>query len=205
MSEENVEIVRRAIAMFLSGDVEGAIREYADPAMEFVSRFGLMDGRAYSGESELPNYMDDIAETWERYERELEELIEAGDAVVAVLKITAVSKTTGLEVNERVGVAFWLENRRILRMVSFPTVPEALEAAESSDAPERPEEPKPPLPRRSRSARPSRPAPPRRTAPTSSCAIRSPGAISKDPLSIGVQEQHPHLAPVAGVDPAPVR
>ena len=138
MSEENVEIVRRAIAMFLSGDVEGAIREYADPAMEFVSRFGVMDGRAYSGERELPNYMDDIAETWERYERELEELIEAGDAVVAVLKITAVSKTTGLEVNERVGVAFWLENRRILRMVSFPTVPEALEAAESSESEERP-------------------------------------------------------------------
>ena len=129
MPHDNLEIVRSAIAMFLSGDVEGAVREYADPEMEFVSRFGAMDGRTYTGETEFPRYLTDIEETWERYERDLEELIDAGDAVVAVLKITAVSRTAGLEVNEKVGVTFWLEQGRIARMVSYPTVPAALEAA----------------------------------------------------------------------------
>ena len=128
-----MEIVRRAITMFLSGDVEGAIREYADPEMEFVSRFGVMDGRTYTGETEFPNYLTDIADTWERYDRKVDELIDAGDAVVAALRITAVSRTTELEVNERIGVAFWLKGGRIVRMVSFPTVPQALEAAGISD------------------------------------------------------------------------
>ena len=129
MSEENVDLVRRSIAMFTSGEEERSIREFAVPEIEFVSRFGEMDGRTYQGLTEIRDYIADIEETWERYERELEELVDAGDAVVAVMRITAVSRATGLEVNERIGLVYWLENGRITRMVSYSSVDEALEAA----------------------------------------------------------------------------
>ena len=124
-----MELIKRSFLRFQSGDVEGSIQEFAYPDVEFVSRFGAVDGRTFRGMAEIRRYIADMAETWDRYERELEELIDAGDAVVAILKITAVSKVTGLEVDERIGLVYWLEEGRIIRMVSFSKIEEALEAA----------------------------------------------------------------------------
>ena len=133
MSQENVDLVRRSFLTFQSGDVEGSIRQFANPDVEFVSRFGAMDGRTFRGMAEIRRYIADMAETWDRYERELEELVDAGDAVVAILKITAVSKATGLEVDERIGLVYWLEEGRIVRMVSYSKIDEALQAAGLSE------------------------------------------------------------------------
>jgi len=133
MSEENLEYIRRSFEMFQSGEEERSVREFAHPDVEFVSRFGEMDGRTYKGIGEIREYLADIAETWNSYERELEELIDAGDAVIAVLKITAVSKSTGLEVDERVALVYWLRDGRIARMVSFSRIADAMEAAKVSE------------------------------------------------------------------------
>jgi ketosteroid isomerase-like protein len=133
MSEENVDLVRRSFSMFQAGETERSIREFAHPNIEFVSRFGEMDGRTYKGLDEIRNYLADMDETWDRYDRELEDLIDAGDAVVAVLRITAVSRATGLEVDERVGLVYWLRDGRIVRMVSFSRLEDAREAAGLSE------------------------------------------------------------------------
>ena len=122
-----MEIVRRSYETFQSGDLEAAV-EFAHPEFEFVSRFGAMHGRTYKGLAGVRDYLADIAETWHRYERELEELIDAGDAVVAILTITAVSRATEIPITQRIGMVYWLRDRRIARLVSYPSVEEALEA-----------------------------------------------------------------------------
>ena len=128
MSRESVELVRRSIETFLSGDVEEAIDEFFQPDGEFVSRFGALEGRRYTGAEGARRYFADIEETWEAYERELEAVIDAGEAVVAVLNIRAVARISRVPVERRIGLAYWVRGDRIARMVSYPSVDEALEA-----------------------------------------------------------------------------
>ena len=121
MSRENVELVRRSYLAFQSGDIDAALA-FFDPEGEFVSRFGAMEGRTYRGYDGIRQYLADIEDAWESYERELEELIDAGDAVLAILNVEAVSRETGVRLQERISLGYWLREDRIVRMVSFPSV-----------------------------------------------------------------------------------
>ncbi len=132
MSQENVEFVRRSFVTFQSGDIEGAF-EFAAPDVELVSRFGAIESGTYKGIAGLRQNVADIDRAWERYDRELEDLIDAGDAVLAILRVNAVSRGTGIPLQQRVGFVYWLRDGRIARMVSFPTVEEALEAVGLSE------------------------------------------------------------------------
>lgn len=128
MSRDDVELVRRSVETFIAGNVEGAIEEFFDPEGEFISRFGALDGRSYKGPDGARQYFADIADAWETYERELVEVVDAGEAVVAVLNIRAVARASRVPVERRIGLAYWVRGERIVRMVSYPSVNEALEA-----------------------------------------------------------------------------
>lgn len=127
MSQEDAEFVRRSYVAFASGDIEKAL-EFFDPEGEFVSRFGAIEGRTYRGFDGVRRYIADIDEAWEQYDRELEELIDTGDAVLAIINIKAVSKVTGMRLEQRIGLGYWLRGGRIVRMVSYPSVEEAFAA-----------------------------------------------------------------------------
>jgi ketosteroid isomerase-like protein len=127
MSQQNVELVRRSYETFQSGDIEAAL-QFFDPEGEFVSRFGAMEGRTYKGHNGIRQYLSDIDEAWESYDRELENLIDGGDRVLAVINIEAVSKGTGVRLQDRIGLGYWLRDGRIVRMVSYPSVDQALQA-----------------------------------------------------------------------------
>jgi ketosteroid isomerase-like protein len=127
VSREDVELVRRSYETFLSGDIDAALG-FFDPAGEFVSRFGVMEGRTYKGYDGIRQYLTDIEEAWESYEREFVDLVDAGEAVLAIVDVKAVSKGSAVPVQERIGLAYWLRGGRIVRMVSYPTVDEALRA-----------------------------------------------------------------------------
>ena len=125
--DENVEVVRRSAEAFLAGDIDSALT-YFDPEGEFVSRFAAMEGRSYRGEAGVREYLADIEESWESFEREVEELVPAGEAVLAVLRIRAVSRGGRIPVEERIGLGYWVREGRIVRMVSYPSVAEARSA-----------------------------------------------------------------------------
>ena len=129
MSAENTEIVRNAIEMFLRGDVEEAMREYFDPDGEFVSRFGALEGGAYRGNEGAHRYFEDIDEAWESYERELEDVIDCGDAAVAIVTIKAVARTSGVPMERRIGIVLRVDAGRIIQIDSYPSLDEALTAA----------------------------------------------------------------------------
>ena len=65
------------------------------------------------GDAGARRYFSDIQETWGSYERELVDVIDASPAVVAVVDIRAVAKTSGVPLERRIGVAFWLRDDRI--------------------------------------------------------------------------------------------
>lgn len=129
MSREDAELVRRSVEMFLAGDVDAAIDQYYAADGEFVSRFGALEGKRYLGEAGARQYFSDIEDAWETYHRELEEVIDAGQAVVAVVRVRAVARVSGVPVERRIGITYWVRERRIARMVSYSSVEEALRAA----------------------------------------------------------------------------
>lgn len=89
-----------------------------------MSRFG----RSMVGATRARQYFADIEETWEAYDCVLEDVIHAGEVVVAVLNIRAVARISRVPVERRIGLAYWVRGDRIARMVSYPSLDEALAA-----------------------------------------------------------------------------
>ena len=97
MSQENVEIVRRWLWAFESdADV---FRNALHPDIEW---FPIEENqrRLYGVEAATRN-RNEWLDTWDEHGIDLEEVIEGGDGVVAVIHITATGKTSGVETDVR--------------------------------------------------------------------------------------------------------
>jgi hypothetical protein len=71
MSEENVEIVRRQIEAYASGDYETALAGF-DPEVEFDVSM-RPEGRVYRGPDGVAEAMRSWTGTWEDFKLEVEE------------------------------------------------------------------------------------------------------------------------------------
>ena len=127
MSEENVEIVRRHMEAYLSGDNETALGAY-DAAVEFDATV-RPEGQVYRGREGVAEAMRVWTGTWEDWRVEVEEFIDAGDQVLMISRETGRGKGSGIEINQRVFGLFTLRDGKIVRWKGFLDRDEALEAA----------------------------------------------------------------------------
>src|SRR5919197_4538233 len=95
MSEENVEIVRRLFAAFQSVDVGNferrfdEVREILDPEVEWVAApHPLLASEEYRGSDGVRRFWTQFLSAWDEYGVEVEELIDADDQVVAVIRLS---------------------------------------------------------------------------------------------------------------------
>ncbi len=86
MSQENVEIVKRAWEGWIGGDLD-AVFEVFDPAIEWdTTTFeGWPDPDVYRGHEGVRRFFDEWLATWERYEAGVEEYVDVDDDRVLVL------------------------------------------------------------------------------------------------------------------------
>ena len=127
MSEENVEIVRRFYDAYVSGDLESALAAF-DPEIE-VYDHDILESGEYRGLEGLFRWQADWESSWESWRWDPEEFIEAGERVVAVLRVHATGRQSGVDV-ERVDGAVWtLREGRCVRLDYYGSREEALEAA----------------------------------------------------------------------------
>jgi ketosteroid isomerase-like protein len=126
MSQDNVEIVRRGFEHFIATgeplwetlDEEVVIRDHDIP-----------DSGDYRGYAGLARWQEDWSAAWDDWRWEPEEYIDAGDRVVAVLRVYAKGRGSGVDV-ERVDGAVWtLQNGKAVRLDYYGSKAEALEAA----------------------------------------------------------------------------
>ena len=87
MSEGNVEIVRRSYDAYLRGDLESALA-VCDPEIEIYDH-DIPDSGEYRGFEGLARWQADWESSWESWRWDPEEFIEAGERVVAVLRVHA--------------------------------------------------------------------------------------------------------------------
>ena len=131
MSQENVEVVRQLFSYWGRGDWRSGA-ELLDPNWELVFSAGwFVDPGRYRA-SDASRALKEFLGSWEDFHTEDEKIIDAGGQVVALHRIRARGRASGMEVDDRVGSVFTLRDGRLLRMVAC-TRQEALEAAGLSE------------------------------------------------------------------------
>lgn len=97
MSQENVELVRATYAAFAAGDVPGVLsRMSPDIVWNEAENFPYADGNPYVGpDAVLQGVFARIGAEWDGFEAAPDELLDAGDAVVALGRYRGIFKATG--------------------------------------------------------------------------------------------------------------
>jgi hypothetical protein len=124
MSQENVEIVRRWLWAFDNSD--DVFRELTHPEIEwapFEENHTVSHGHA--GAMRLRNGW---REAWDEHNVGIEELIEAGEDVVAILHLTARGASSGVEVNVHIYGHFKLRDGAVIYFYEHQDRIEALKA-----------------------------------------------------------------------------
>ena len=132
MSSENVEIVRRSVDAYASGDIEAALADY-DPGVEFDVSSARPEGGVFYGHGGMLEGVQAWVERWAEYRFEVEEIIDAGDRVLMIIRESGRGEGSGVEVTQH---TFWLQtmrNDKIVRAELFNDRNQAFEAAGLSE------------------------------------------------------------------------
>jgi ketosteroid isomerase-like protein len=143
MSKENVEIVRAIIpppdtdlAALIRDDrlfdaTAEALGQLTDPDLECVAVW--QEGKTYTGVEGLRALWLDWLEPWETYHSRVEELLDAGDRVLALGRDRGRRLDMDLEVEIMAGSLWELRDSRLVRVEFFRDRDEALQAAGLSE------------------------------------------------------------------------
>jgi ketosteroid isomerase-like protein len=140
MSEENVEIVRRAFELFNRyGEIdldwherEKAFDLFAEMAIsdfEYVEPPEWPGAQVYRGLEQYRQVLQGVFEVLGRMTAEIEEIFDAGDRVVVFVRWRARGTSSGAEIEMRPGQVFSFRGAKIAKQEVYFDRDKALEAA----------------------------------------------------------------------------
>ena len=133
MSQENVEIVRRSFAAYNSGGLD-ALAEFWHPDINWRAADGALDDTGLmEGPDGLRQYYRQWEETFDAVRLEAEELIDAGDQVVALIRGIGRMKDSDAEIDIRFAAVISIRDGKVATGREYFTREEALEAAGLSE------------------------------------------------------------------------
>ena len=128
MSQENVERLRTALEAYNREGPEAIIALLA-PEVEWVADRSDMGRVTYRGREGVRKSFEELYEGFDRLGFEVEELIEEGDRIVALGRMIARGRSTGLEAQIPLAVVFTAgQDGKLVRYESFRSTKEALAA-----------------------------------------------------------------------------
>ena len=129
MSQQNVELVRRAFGMVtIPGDPEAMIASsHPDFEMHLVGVGG--EPVYYAGASGIREFFHDVAESWESFRFKATDLRDLGDRVLVLGHVRGRGRVSGVEVDDRWAWIVELSAGRAASLRGFLDHREALEAA----------------------------------------------------------------------------
>ena len=131
MSQENVDLVMRIYDAFNRGD-GATVVEAADPAVS-IEDYGVIDGKSYLGLSGVWEFIAFQAESFRGQRAELQDVIEAEDTLVIVVRLSGEGASSGVPVATEFTHAWEFRNGKVVRLRIFRTKSEAFEAVGLSD------------------------------------------------------------------------
>jgi ketosteroid isomerase-like protein len=127
MSEENVEIVRHSYEAGWKGDLEAALASY-HPEVEVIDDPRVPGAKRMRGHAELKRYWESLSRYWESVRLEPERLVDLGDDVLVLGRMTARTRRGGPEIERALDLMATLREGKIIRLRLFSDRDEALEA-----------------------------------------------------------------------------
>ena len=134
MSQENVEVVRRALQAFADGGVD-AMAEFWDPDITWRPAEGAIDdiGEMH-GPVAVRRYIQDWIDTFDDSSVVVEELRDVGDdRVLAIQRVKGRAKLSDIEIDIRYAAVSTVRDGKIVRGQEYLSVDEALEAVGLSE------------------------------------------------------------------------
>jgi ketosteroid isomerase-like protein len=133
MSQENVEIVRRAIDAFNRRDID-AIYECVNSDLEWFPAMPVtFAGGAFRGREGIESYVREVSDAWEEYRVLGEDIRDLNDRVLALSRVEALGAGSGAQVDSEMGQVYDFREGRISRIQTYLDHGEALKAAESGE------------------------------------------------------------------------
>jgi uncharacterized protein len=133
MSQEDVEVVRRYYPAYDRGGLDG-LAELWHPDINWRAAEGAIDDVGLmEGPDALRDYYRQWEETFEKLRMEVEELLDAGDRVVAVVRWIGQMKGSDAEIEIRYAIVYTTRDGKIATGREYLTREEALEAAGLSE------------------------------------------------------------------------
>ncbi|MCD6015882.1 MAG: hypothetical protein K0R88_1966 [Solirubrobacterales bacterium] len=133
MSQENVEIARRAYEAFNRGDLQTMVANLA-PNFEYATT-GAIPGMTgvYRGGAGILGFLEWIWSEFERPSMEVHELVDAGNKVMAAVTLRGRGKQSGVETSWDVWHVWTVEHGKVVHGRAFTSRAEAREAAGLSE------------------------------------------------------------------------
>ena len=126
MSQENVKVVRRGYEHFNgSGEVDYSV---LDPEVVYDLSRRTFDPLVFRGHEGVGEFLRLIREQWGSRRMEPQDLIDAGDKVVAYVRLVGVGRRSGVETMANAAHVWTFREGKIVRLTVFQTMEEALEA-----------------------------------------------------------------------------
>ena len=128
MSRANVEAVRKVYERWGAGDFRASV-DLFHPDVTFVLRPEFPDAGRYRGLAEIAAYTRGFLEPWTRITIEAEELIDAGNCVIAAVRQRGVGVESGVETEFPYFQVWTLEGGKAVRLENVRQRGEAFEVA----------------------------------------------------------------------------
>jgi ketosteroid isomerase-like protein len=129
MSQENVEIVKRAIDAFNRHDVEAYADLVTSDFEVFPAMMGVLEGASYGGREGVETYLGEVRDTWEEYRVVADELRDLGDRVLMLGWMQGRGRGSGVQVDAPVALVADFRDGKLSRSTAYLDHGEALRAA----------------------------------------------------------------------------
>jgi ketosteroid isomerase-like protein len=132
VSEENVELVRAGLRAW-NGQDQDAMLQLFSTDVEIDASDRVLNPDAYVGLEGFIRFRDEIAEAWDRFEVEIEEVFDAGDQVLVFVRSSGRGRGSGAEAEFRSAWLVTVSDRKIVRLRLYRDREESLQAAGLSE------------------------------------------------------------------------
>jgi ketosteroid isomerase-like protein len=135
MSQENVELVKRAVDAINRGDAEALVAEL-DPEVEWHGAILMAMGgtqTVYRGHEGVREWLRDLYETLSEFEAEYPEIRDLGDRAVAIGRVRARGAASEAQIESPHGTVTDFKDGKAIRVRTYLDPNEALEAAGLSE------------------------------------------------------------------------
>ncbi|HLM30336.1 MAG TPA: nuclear transport factor 2 family protein [Solirubrobacterales bacterium] len=134
MSEENLDLVRRAVSAYSRGDLDGLFEDWAPDAVLDWSNSRGLDARVFHGLDEIRSFTERFIGSFDAIRIDLEDVFEITEGVVIAENVVHVRGRDGIEAQARSTWLITIRDGRQTSLTLFQTREEALGAADRSDA-----------------------------------------------------------------------